>query len=137
MSVPLGLSSTWWWAPAIRGTPIPGPPAPLPPGVAADRVVGGGYRGAAAPCPARLYPPADGSWPSVKAGVPSPVRIKYKAGFKVTDPPSTAVLPLAVSQAMLLLIGQWYENREGGSPDDYTVLASTAGSVRPQVTFAR
>jgi len=104
-------------------------------GTELELVVGTGYQVDSDSWPARLYPPADGSWPSVKAGVPSPVRIKYKAGFKVTDPPTTAVAPLSVSQAMLLLIGQWYENREGGSPDDFSVLDSLLGSLRPQVNF--
>ena len=90
--------------------------------------------------PARLYPPAGGAWPSVKASVPSPVRIKYKAGFKVTDPPSTAVAPVSISQAMLLLISFWYENREasGGefaTVDEWRPIDALLGSLRPQVNF--
>lgn len=104
-------------------------------GTELELVVGTGYQVDADSWPARLYPPADGSWPSVKAGVPSPVRIKYKAGFKVTDPPSTAIAPLSVSQAMLLLIGQWYENREAGAADDFSIMDALLGSLRPQVNF--
>jgi len=109
-------------------------------GTELDLVVGTGYQVDADSWPARLYPPADGSWPSVKAGVPSPVRIKYKAGFKVTDPPSSAVLPLSVSQAMLLLISFWYENREasGGefaTVDEWRPIDALLGSLRPQVNF--
>jgi uncharacterized phiE125 gp8 family phage protein len=105
-------------------------------GTEVELAVGTGYQVDADSWPARLYPPADGSWPSVKAGVPSPVRIKYKAGFK----DSVTILPLAVSQAMLLLIGFWYENREasGGefaTVDEWRPIESLLGSFRPQVNF--
>lgn len=95
-----------------------------------------GYQVDADSSPARLYPPLDGSWPSVRVGVPSPVRIKYTAGYKAP----ARVLPVAISQAMLLLIGFWYENRESGvgefaSIDEYRSIDSLLGSLRPQVNF--
>ena len=109
-------------------------------GTEIELALGTGYQVDADSWPARLYPPADGSWPSVKAGVLSPVRVKFKAGFKVLDPPSTAVQPLAVSQAMLLLISFWYENREasGGefaTVDEWRPIDALLGSLRPQVNF--
>jgi uncharacterized phiE125 gp8 family phage protein len=105
-------------------------------GTEVELAVGTGYQVDSGSWPARLYPPADGSWPSPKAGVPSPVRIKYKAGFK----DGVTVLPLAVSQAMLLLISFWYENREasGGefaTVDEWRPIDSLLGSLRPQMTF--
>lgn len=80
--------------------------------------------------PGRLYPPVSGSWPAAKAGVPSSVRIKYKAGFKGPDRP----LPTAISQAMLLLIGHWYENREGGD-EPWSVIDALIGNFIPQAAY--
>lgn len=48
-------------------------------------------------------------WPSVVLYPVEPIRIRYVAGFA-----SAAAVPQSLKQAMLLLIGHWYENREAG-----------------------
>lgn len=48
-------------------------------------------------------------WPSVVLYPVEPIRIRYVAGFA-----SAADVPQSLKQAMLLLIGHWYENREAG-----------------------
>lgn len=49
------------------------------------------------------------TWPSVDLYPVDPIRIRYVAGFA-----NAAAVPQSLKQAMLLLIGQWYENREAG-----------------------
>lgn len=44
-------------------------------------------------------------WPTFTAYPINPVRIQYVAGY--------TTIPESLQQAMLLLIGHWYENREG------------------------
>lgn len=48
-------------------------------------------------------------WPSVDLYPIEPIRIRYVAGFA-----NAAAVPQSLKQAMLLLIGHWYENREAG-----------------------
>jgi uncharacterized phiE125 gp8 family phage protein len=59
-----------------------------------------------------ISPPINGSWPSVGSSSEA-VRIVYVAGYPDTgdDPPASTV-PQAIKQAVLLLIGHWYRNRE-------------------------
>ncbi len=47
------------------------------------------------------------SWPSTRT-MKNAVRIQYKAGYG----DSGSAVPEAIRQAMLLLVGHWYENRE-------------------------
>jgi uncharacterized phiE125 gp8 family phage protein len=51
----------------------------------------------------------DASWPSDDLYPLEPIRVRYVAGFA-----SAAAVPQSLKQAMLLLIGHWYENREAG-----------------------
>ena len=59
------------------------------------------------------------SWPAFDPYPNWPVRIRFKAGF--------TSLPKSLKQAMLLLIGHWYENREAtdtaSGPIAYSVHA--------------
>lgn len=48
-------------------------------------------------------------WPTFDAAPVTPIKITYIAGYDSA--------PLSVKQAMLLLIGHWYINREAVSPD--------------------
>jgi uncharacterized phiE125 gp8 family phage protein len=65
-----------------------------------------------------LSPAAGGSWP-----MPSPVinavKIRYRAGYQVPEPDSSAEdadpLPYAMRAAMLLMVGHLYANREAVS----------------------
>lgn len=63
--------------------------------------------------PGRLLPAFGLSWPSHRRG-PSSVAIPYQAGYGAAG---TAV-PRSLRQAMLLLIGGWYENRESVITDN-------------------
>ncbi len=56
--------------------------------------------------PGRLTPAYDAAWPSTRR-VNNAVWIDYTAGYG-----SRKQVPRAIKQAMLLLIGHWYENRE-------------------------
>ncbi len=56
--------------------------------------------------PARVVLSATGSWPSTQSVV-NAVRITYTAGYG-----AAAAVPQAIKQAILLLVGHWYENRE-------------------------
>lgn len=57
--------------------------------------------------PARVVLPADADWPTVELYPVNPVRVEYECGYgDAVDVPDT------VKQAMLLLIGHWYEHRE-------------------------
>jgi uncharacterized phiE125 gp8 family phage protein len=51
----------------------------------------------------------DATWPSIDLYPVEPIRIRYVAGFA-----NAAAVPQSLKQAMLLLIGHWYENREAG-----------------------
>ena len=57
--------------------------------------------------PGRVILGYDESWPSTR-DVPNAVTITYVAGYGAND----SFVPAKVKQAMLLLIGHWFENRE-------------------------
>lgn len=59
---------------------------------------------------------ANENWPVFEPFPNWPVRIRYKAGF--------ILLPKSLKQAMLLLIGHWYENREATGTASGTVAFS-------------
>lgn len=46
-------------------------------------------------------------WPSFTAYTVNPIKIRFVAGYEATNP-----IPKSIKQAMLLLIGHWYANRE-------------------------
>lgn len=57
------------------------------------------------------------SLPALEAGRPSAVRVMFEAGFNDpadndTGSDPSLILPERLQQAMLLLIGHWFENRE-------------------------
>ncbi|KQV85441.1 head-tail connector protein [Rhizobacter sp. Root1221] len=49
------------------------------------------------------------SWPDARDDVGA-IRINFQAPYVASD--STAAVPASIKQAMLLMIGHWYENRE-------------------------
>lgn len=67
---------------------------------------------------ARIVPAYGVSWPTFTAYPVNPIKVQYVAGY--------TTIPAAIKQAMLLLIGHWYANRE-------TVLV---GSISKQVEFS-
>lgn len=64
------------------------------------------YRIAALARPARLVPALGASWPAA-AVTPGAVRVTVHAGYARRDE-----VPKALRQAMLLLVGHWFANRE-------------------------
>lgn len=75
--------------------------------------------------PARLFPPAQGNWPTVQQGVSNAVQITYTCGFA-----TPTLIPEGALQAMLLLCGYWYENREGGATNDLDIVDVLCPSLR-------
>lgn len=63
--------------------------------------------------------PYGATWPSFTKYTVNPIKIRYVVGY--TDDNS---IPKSIKQAMLLLIGNWYENREA------------TGDVSPAIAFA-
>ena len=57
--------------------------------------------------PGRVHLGYDKQWPTVTLRPASPITITYVAGWS-----STASIPEKYKQAMKMLIGHWYENRE-------------------------
>lgn len=57
--------------------------------------------------PSRICVKPSHSWPSTELGRPSAVVIEFMAGY-----PSVDSIPAPLVQAMKLLIGHWYANRE-------------------------
>jgi uncharacterized phiE125 gp8 family phage protein len=62
---------------------------------------------------ARIAPAYNLSWPTVRRQYDA-VTVTFTAGFDGTgdSPPSVDLVPEGLRQAMLLLIGHWYANRE-------------------------
>lgn len=65
--------------------------------------------------PGRIVLRSDASWPSATLAESNPITITYVAGYA-----STASIPQRYKQAILLLVGHWYENRE---------MVATSGAV--------
>lgn len=60
------------------------------------------------PKPGRVVLEWNKSWPSVTLYPASPITVRFVAGYG-----DTAIdVPRSIRQAMLLMIGEWYENRE-------------------------
>lgn len=71
-----------------------------------------------------ISPPLGQSWPSVGES-PEAVRVRYVAGYPDTtgDTPVSTV-PAPIKQAILLLVGHWFRNRE-------TVVTGTIAASLP------
>ncbi len=72
--------------------------------------------------PGRVHLAEDADWPSATLRVASPITITYVAGWS-----SVGAIPQRYKQAILLLVGHWYENRE-------TVV--TSGTMPKQLPMA-
>jgi uncharacterized phiE125 gp8 family phage protein len=55
----------------------------------------------------RIVLPYAGVWPTATLYTVNPIKIRYVAGYYASNP-----IPKMIKQAMLLLIGHWYESRE-------------------------
>ena len=71
--------------------------------------------------PGRLVLKSGQSWPSATLRPANAIVIRFVAGWA-----SLGELPLRIKQAMLLLIGHWYENRE----------ATITGTISREIEFA-
>jgi uncharacterized phiE125 gp8 family phage protein len=60
--------------------------------------------------PARIMRTPDTSWPSVR-WQPGAVAVTYVAGWA-----TVATIPQSIKQAILILVGQWFNNREASTP---------------------
>lgn len=67
--------------------------------------------------PARIVPANGGTWPYINSYSPGSIKITFKAGEWDAD-----TVPASVKQAMLLLIGHWYSNREAVTDKPMTTL---------------
>ena len=70
-----------------------------------------------------IAPLAGQSWPAVGSSSEA-VRVVYTAGYPPVGDPAVSTVPAAIKQAILLLIGHWYRNRE-------TVVTGTIAASLP------
>ena len=62
--------------------------------------------------PARLYAAFGTTWPTTQGG-PNSAQVTYRAGYDLLgDSPNPNPIPLSIVQAMKLVLGHLYENRE-------------------------
>jgi uncharacterized phiE125 gp8 family phage protein len=54
------------------------------------------------------------SWPTETLRPAAPITVEFKAGYG-----TAAQVPVQLKQAMLLLVGHWYENREAAGDAKY------------------
>jgi uncharacterized phiE125 gp8 family phage protein len=60
----------------------------------------------------RIYPAAGASWPSTLSNLREAVRIRFTAGYPLTEgSPASADVPEDIDQGRLLLIGEMFKNR--------------------------
>jgi hypothetical protein len=67
--------------------------------------------------PARIVPANGGTWPYIDSYSPGSITITFRTGEWDAD-----TVPASVKQAMLLLIGHWYANREAVTENKLTTL---------------
>lgn len=72
--------------------------------------------------PGRVRLKSDASWPSTTLQELNGLAIQFVAGFGA----SGSAVPAPLRQAMLILVGHWYENRE---------LALTTGAMASEIPF--
>ena len=64
---------------------------------------------------ARLVAVGSSSWPSTVASGANAVRIRFRAGYVDGSSPELSVVPAPLQQAVLLMAGHFYSNREAVS----------------------
>lgn len=57
--------------------------------------------------PAEVVLPFSGIWPAAVLNTAAPIRIQFRLGYGTSED-----VPMKAKQAMLMLIGDWYTNRE-------------------------
>jgi hypothetical protein len=82
--------------------------------------------------PARIVPANGGTWPYINSYSPGSISITFKAGEWDGD-----TVPVSIKQAMLLLIGHWYANREAVTDKPMTTLPMAVDCLLQRwVTYA-
>ncbi len=74
--------------------------------------------------PGAVEPAPGVRWPAVAAR-PDAVRVVFRAGYEGAEddsPPGPNGVPPRIKQAMLLLIGHWFHNREASAPSSTAAL---------------
>lgn len=79
-------------------------------------LAGSAWAASASDVPGRIEPAFGAVWPVVRAG-PAAVKITFTAGYG-----AAAAVPRAIRQAILLLVGHWYANREAVTPGGAAVV---------------
>lgn len=75
--------------------------------------------------PARIQPLAGAAWPVFTYPLAG-VKIAFEAGYDATN------LPAAIRQALLLMVGDWYEHREdSGDKQNYPIANGVMALLRP------
>ena len=64
--------------------------------------------------PARIVPAINLTWPTTDYYIPGSVKVTYVAG-SYGDGVTVDTCPASIEQAILLLVGHFYENREASS----------------------
>jgi uncharacterized phiE125 gp8 family phage protein len=82
--------------------------------------------------PVRIYPPVGESFPGMADG--GTVTVEYTAGYPDN---STSEEPQLARQAMLLLIGHWFENRESVMVDTRAVAVEVPQTVNDILDLIR
>lgn len=62
--------------------------------------------------PAEIYPAYGVYYPNFTPYPKGAVKVRYTAGYRTSGDDPNLIIPKAIKQAMLLIIGDWYENRE-------------------------
>jgi uncharacterized phiE125 gp8 family phage protein len=79
--------------------------------------------------PAQVYAAYNQQFPTARAA-PNSVRIRYHAGYTLaTDSPNDYPLPMPVKAAILLVLGDLYENREDSTPLSLNSLPTGAKAL--------
>jgi uncharacterized phiE125 gp8 family phage protein len=76
--------------------------------------------------PARIFPATGTYWPPVLY-VPNAVQINFTAGY--TDNASVDLIPLSVQTAIMMLVGNFYENREASAAGSFGELPNHIKSL--------
>lgn len=97
-------------------------------GVATTMAANTAYLVDADSVPGRIVLPYGVSWPTFTAHPVNPIKIRYITGYS-----STNRIPKTIRQAMLLLIGHWFANREAVGP----ISKELEFSVRALLTLHR
>lgn len=81
--------------------------------------------------PSRLLPVGDIDWPAISSTALNPVIVRFEAGYsQIGDSPqSTPLLPASIRAALLLILGDLYENAEDSNDLNLSQIPRGAESL--------